>query len=187
MRESWAAVEHEVTSTWRLPWRTRGDTASGPDASSWAECRQMAALATVPRVFFPARPVVSLVGTRWSKQPSRSVKLTVELFCSMFRNGKHQLMDEIPAFVTLLLNLRTVLSSRVQRRILRQKFNRCFGATYCLHLQGRRVSQASTEGGISVLFWFTLTRECSDLTCRNLPWFFFSLQEYSQQNPLSKF
>jgi hypothetical protein len=32
-----------------------------------------------------------------------------------------------------------------------------------------------------------LTREWSDPTGRNLPWFFFSLQEYTQQNPLSKF
>jgi hypothetical protein len=33
-----------------------------------------------------------------------------------------------------------------------------------------------------------LTREWSDPTCRNLPcFFFFSLQEYTQQNTLSKF
>jgi hypothetical protein len=32
-----------------------------------------------------------------------------------------------------------------------------------------------------------LTREWSDPTGRKLPWFFFSLQEYTQQNPLSKF
>jgi hypothetical protein len=46
---------------------------------------------------------------------------------------------------------------------------------------------------VVVVFFFIiiggvgLTREWSDPTCRNLPWFFFSLQEYTQQNPLSKF
>jgi hypothetical protein len=30
-------------------------------------------------------------------------------------------------------------------------------------------------------------KQWSDPTCQNLPWFFFSLQEYTQQNPLSKF
>jgi hypothetical protein len=37
-------------------------------------------------------------------------------------------------------------------------------------------------------FSIELTREWSDPTCRNLPrFFFFSLQEYTQQNPMSKF
>jgi hypothetical protein len=46
-------------------------------------------------------------------------------------------------------------------------------------------------GDIYILYIFTKQTDSnkgrSDPTCRNLPWFFFSLQEYTQQNTLSKF
>jgi hypothetical protein len=67
----------------------------------------MAALVAVPRVSFPARPVVSLVDTRWSIQPLRSVKLTVELcvVCLPTIKTTWKTMQEIPAFMNLVSSL----------------------------------------------------------------------------------
>jgi hypothetical protein len=56
--------------------------------------------------------------------------------------------------------------------------------------QGGRQSERVKGIFINVILsGVRLTREWSDPTCRNLPWFFFFflLQEYTQQNPLSKF
>jgi hypothetical protein len=56
------------------------------------------------------------------------------------------------------------LSSEMWCRVLRQKFHRCFGRTYCLHLQCRRVSEAINQLGTHNernLYWVWVSYSCN--------------------------